>query len=207
MSLTLIIILVTSLVSWMALNNPQLRENLLFYPYRMWRTGEWHRLVSSGFIHADVMHWLFNMLAFYSFGEFVEASFGNLFGAFGITWYVVMYIGAIALADIANLFLKRDDSVYRSLGASGGVSAVVFSYILLNPYGKIYMFFIPVGIPAFVFGPLYLMYCVYMAKRGGDNIGHVAHFTGSVIGFLFPVILEPRLLVRFFNLIMNAFTV
>lgn len=204
MSLTLIIVLVTSLISWLALNNPVLRENLMFYPYRMWRSNEWHRLVSAGFIHADMMHWLFNMLALYSFGEFVEASFGNLFGVFGFTWYVLMYLGAIALADIANLFLRRDDGMYRSLGASGGVSAVVFSFILLNPYGKIYMFFIPVGIPAFIFGPLYLLYCVYMAKRGGDNIGHVAHFTGSLIGFVFPIVLEPRLITRFFNLIMNA---
>jgi membrane associated rhomboid family serine protease len=74
---------------------------------------------------------------------------------------------------------------------------VVFSFILLNPFGKLYLFFIPVGIPAFVFGPLYLLYCAYAAKRGGDNIGHTAHFTGSVFGFIFPILFEPRLLIRF----------
>jgi membrane associated rhomboid family serine protease len=137
------------------------------------------------------------MLALYSFGNYIEASFDNIFSGKGHTMFIAMYFLAVALADIYNLFKRKDDYNYRSLGASGGVSAVIFSYILLDPFGKIYMFFIPIPIPAFLFGGIYLLYCVYMAKRGGDNIGHIAHFTGSVFGFFFPVLFNPDLLIIF----------
>jgi membrane associated rhomboid family serine protease len=115
-----------------------------------------------------------------------------------------MYFLAVAIADVWNLFKRRDDYSYRSLGASGGVSAVLFSYILLEPFGKIYMFFIPVGIPAFMFGGLYLLYCVYMANRASDNIGHTAHFTGSVFGFVFPLLFKPALLISFIEQIQKG---
>ena len=197
MNITLLIIVVTCISSFVAFSNTTLLENLLFYPYRMWRNKEWHRLVSNGFVHADLTHLLFNMFALFSFGAYIEQSFENIFETKGRVLYVIMYFGAIATADLWNLFKQKDNYNYRSLGASGGVSAVVFSFILLNPFGKLYLFFIPVGIPAFVFGPLYLLYCAYSAKRGGDNIGHTAHFTGSVFGFIFPILFEPRLLLRF----------
>ena len=197
MNITLLIIVVTCIISFVAFSNATLLENLLFYPYRMWRNKEWHRLVSNGFVHADLTHLLFNMFALFSFGAYIEQSFENIFETKGRVLYVIMYFGAIATADLWNLFKQKDNYNYRSLGASGGVSAVVFSFILLNPFGKLYLFFIPVGIPAFVFGPLYLLYCAYSAKRGGDNIGHTAHFTGSIFGFIFPILFEPRLLLRF----------
>jgi membrane associated rhomboid family serine protease len=197
MNITLLIIVVTCISSFVAFSNTTLLENLLFYPYRMWRNKEWHRLVSNGFVHADLTHLLFNMFALFSFGAYIEQSFENIFETKGRVLYVIMYFGAIATADLWNLFKQKDNYNYRSLGASGGVSAVVFSFILLNPFGKLYLFFIPVGIPAFVFGPLYLLYCAYSAKRGGDNIGHTAHFTGSIFGFIFPILFEPRLLLRF----------
>lgn len=122
----------------------------------------------------------------------------------GEVLFVILYFGAVATADLYNLFTQKNNPGYKSLGASGGVSAVVFAYILLNPFGKLYLMFIPVGIPAFVFGPLYLLYCAYMAKRGGDNIGHTAHLTGSVFGFIFPAIFEPRLFMRFIGLLTNG---
>ncbi len=193
MSITLLIILVTVVISLAAFSNHALLNNLLFFPYNIWRNNEWHRLISNGFVHADMGHLFFNMFALYSFGEYMESAFEYAFGTKGMVLYVLMYFGAIATADVLNLFRQKDNYNYRSLGASGGVSAVVFSFILFNPFGKIYLFFIPIGIPAFVFGGLYLAYCVYMAKRGTDNIGHTAHFTGSIFGFVFPVLFEPRL--------------
>lgn len=201
MNVTLLIIAVTCIISFLSFSNQNLLSNLLFYPYRIWRNREWHRLISNGFVHADITHLLFNMFTLFSFGPYIEASFENIFNLKGRMLYVAMYFGAIATADLLNLFKQKDNPDYRSLGASGGVSAVIFSFILLNPFGKLYLFFIPVGIPAFVFGPLYLMYCVYAAKRGGDNIGHIAHFTGSVWGFVFPVFFEHRLLSRFWSLL------
>jgi len=198
MSITVIIAAITAITSVMAFSNPNLIEELIFWPYRIWRNNEWHRLVSSGFIHADMGHLFFNMFSFYSFGVLVESEFRQIFGAKGLTLYVLMYFAAIAMADVYHLFTQKDNFSYRALGASGGVSAVIFASILLNPFGHIgFIFFPGNGIPAWAFGPLYLLYCAYMAKRGGDNIGHTAHLTGAVFGFIFPAIFEPGLLTDF----------
>jgi membrane associated rhomboid family serine protease len=196
MSITFIIAVITAIISFVAFSKKELVDNLIFYPYRMWRYHEWHRLFGCSFIHADGGHLLFNMIAFWSFGEYVEKDFSLLFPLGGVL-YVTLYFGAVALADVYNLFRQKNNPGYRSLGASGGVSAVVFASILLHPSGGISIMFLP-SIPAYIFGPLYLVYCVYMAKRGGDHIGHMAHFTGSVIGFVFPILLKPSLLSNFF---------
>jgi membrane associated rhomboid family serine protease len=201
MNITLLIVAVTAITSFLAFSNHTLFDKLIFWPYRIWRNNEWYRLISCSFIHADLSHLLFNMIALYSFGINVESYFGQIFHGKGLTLYVVMYFGAVASADVYNLFTRKDDFYYRSLGASGGVSAVVFASILFDPFSKIYIMFIPIGIPAFVFGVLYLLYCAYMAKRGGDNIGHVAHFSGSIFGFIFPIIFAPELLPRFIRML------
>ena len=197
MNITIVICGVTAVTSFLAFSNHSLFDELIFWPYRIWRNNEWHRLVSSGFIHADLGHLFFNMFALYSFGSFVEPSFASIYGGKGLTLYVVMYFSAIAIADIYHLFTQKDNYVYRALGASGGVSAVIFASILLNPFSKIGIMFIPVGIPAYIFGPLYLLYCTYAAQRGNDNVGHTAHFTGSIFGFVFPIIFAPHLLTEF----------
>jgi membrane associated rhomboid family serine protease len=200
MSITLLIVIVTGITSFMAFSNPRMVDELIFWPYRMWRHNEWHRLITSSFIHADISHLLFNMLALYSFGQNVEYWFAIVFGTKSHVLYFFLYFGAVAVADIYNLFAHRDDYGYRSLGASGGVSAIVFAQILYDPFGhmgKIYFFFIPIGIPPIVFGILYLIYCIYMARRGTDHIGHIAHFTGSIYGFIFPILFNPALFTAF----------
>ena len=194
LNISTIIIIITGITSFMAFSNHGLFDKLIFWPYRIWRNNEWYRLVSCSFIHADMQHLLFNMLTFFFFGPYIENAFTIVFGGAGIALFAIMYFGAVATADIYNLFKKRDDYNYRSLGASGGVSAIIFSYILFNPLGKIYLFFIPIGIPAVLFGGLYLAYFAYSAKQGRDNIGHIAHFTGSILGFFFPVLFQPVLL-------------
>ncbi len=201
MSLTIIIVIVTAIISFMAFSRHELVEKLLFYPYVMWRNNEWHRLFSCSFIHADIGHLLFNLLAFWSFGTFVEGYFVAYF-PMGALLYLILYFGAVALADSYNLFAQKNNPGYRSLGASGGVSAIVFASILIHPTGGISIMFLP-SMPAYIFGPLYLAYCAYMAKRGADNIGHVAHFTGSIFGFLFPLLLRPALLPEFFQQILG----
>ncbi|MBS1613804.1 MAG: rhomboid family intramembrane serine protease [Bacteroidetes bacterium] len=202
MSITILIVAATVIISLMAFNNHQLIDKFVFWPYRMWRDGEWHRLITCGFIHADWGHLIFNMIALYSFGTFVEQAFGYML-PMGVTLYIVMYFLAIVTADAYNLYNRKDDYSYRSLGASGGVSAIIFASILLNPFSGIYLFFIPIAIPAVIFGPLYLVYCVVMAKRGQDNIGHVAHFTGSIIGFVFPLLFRPSLFLDFITQIQH----
>ncbi len=197
-NITIFIVIITAITSFIAFSNYKILDELTFWPYRMWRNNEWHRLVTCSFVHADMSHLLFNMIALYSFGTYIESSFNYLFEGKGHVLFVTMYFGAVATADIYNLFRHKDDFNYRSLGASGGVAAIIFASILLNPFGKIYLFF-AIGIPAILFGVLYLFYCAYMAKRGGDNIGHIAHFTGSIFGFVFPIIFEPRLFTHFIS--------
>jgi membrane associated rhomboid family serine protease len=201
MSITIIIVVITAITSFLAFNNQALKFELLFWPYRIWRNNEWHRLITGGFIHADGTHLIFNMISLFSFGSLVENRFCRLFGAQGLTLYVIMYLVAIVFADLYDLFTKRNEEGYRALGASGGVSAIVFTSILLDPWGKIYIMFIPVGIYGFIFGPLYLLYCSYMAKQGNDNIGHTAHFTGAISGLIFPIIFAPGLVTEFIHLI------
>ena len=198
MSITILIVAATVIISLMAFNNPRLEEQFIFWPYRVWREGEWYRLLTSGFIHArdGGAHLFFNMLALFTFGTVVEESFIELL-PLGATLYVIMYFFTIVASDGYNLFNRKNDYSYRALGASGGVSAIVFASILLNPFNKIYLMFIPVGIPAVIFAPIYLVACIYLAKRGQDNIGHIAHFTGSIIGFVFPILIKPSLFLDF----------
>lgn len=199
MSITLLIILVTCIISIPAFSNHSTIDNLSFYPYRVWHYKEWHRLISCGFVHADGMHLFFNMFTLYMFGPSIERYFMGIYGSSGLILYVVMYFGAIAVADMYNLFTQKDNPGYRAVGASGGVAAVIFATILLTPYVKFFF-----GIPAVIYGPLYLGYCIYMAKRGKDNIGHIAHFSGSVFGFIFPILFEPRLLTRFLEILLRG---
>jgi membrane associated rhomboid family serine protease len=169
---------------------------LMFNGYAVWHRKEWYRMLTSGFIHAGYGHLMFNMMTLYFFGPIVEEAFGYYFGvALGGLLYIILYISAIAVSSIADLMKFRDTPAYNALGASGAVSAVLFSAILFQPDMGISIFFIPFYIPAYIFAPLYLAYCWYMARLNIDNIGHTAHFCGAVYGLMFPIILEHRILI------------
>ncbi|MBK7936997.1 MAG: rhomboid family intramembrane serine protease [Lewinellaceae bacterium] len=187
MSITYIIIIVTALVSFLAFNNQELFVKLKHWPYQEERRGEYYRWFTSGFLHADPMHLIFNMLTLYFFGEFVESAFGELFGGLGPAVFLIFYVAAIIAASSATFIKYKHTSGFASIGASGAVAAVLFAAILFNPTIGIRMFFIPIDIPGFVFGILYLWYSSYEAKRGRDNIDHLAHFFGAVFGFFFPI--------------------
>ncbi len=213
MNLTILIVAVTCITSLLAFNNPVMNYNLLFYPYRVFRFKEWHRIISGCFIHLNYTHLILNMIALYSFGVFVENSFDYVFHEKGRLLYVLLYFGGVIFADIPSLIKDRNNQQSTGLGASGGVSAVVFAAILLNPFSKIYLMFIPIGIPSFVFGPLYVAYCIYMDNYGHqhktgitliDNASHSAHLWGSVFGFIFPIIFAPWLFMRFIGLLTNG---
>jgi membrane associated rhomboid family serine protease len=180
---------VTVLVSWMAFGNRALLERLILWPPAIHRHRQYDRLLAHGFIHADGMHLLFNMVTLYFFGTQLEPFFGDYIGSAG---YLAFYLSAIVVAILPTYIRHQRDPDYRSLGASGAVSAVLFAFILLAPWSKIYVFLIPVGIPAFVFGGLYLGYTIWMDRRGGGNINHSAHLWGAVYGMLFTVMMEPR---------------
>ena len=162
----------------------------------MARSGQWYRLLTSGFLHADWGHLLFNMFAFYSFGPLVLAALQDGFGQIpGLGLFLLLYLGGIIVSDLPTYFQHRDDPGYRSLGASGGVSSVVFASILLFPVnangGGIIIFPIPFPIQPFLFGFLYLAYSWYMGRRRGDNINHDAHFYGALYGVVLLLALIP----------------
>jgi membrane associated rhomboid family serine protease len=198
MNVNLILVLFTAAISLIAFNRPQLLHDSLFEPRRVWHNGEWWRMITSGFLHADIFHLLFNMIALFSFGEYVLYFFHQFDEKNGSLLYVIFYLMAIPASSVIDLLQHKDNPQYRALGASGAVSAVIFAAILFAPKIQVVLFF-ALPIPGYIFGPLYLLYCSYMAKRGQDNIGHMAHFMGSIYGFLVPVCLEPSLLQRFFQ--------
>lgn len=189
--ITYAILIATVVVSIACFSNGSLFNKLSYSPYRMVHANEWYRIISHGFVHADWVHLFVNMFTFLSFGLYVE----NFFSSMGFSGgsFILLYFGGMIAASLYDLWKYRDNRYYTSIGASGAVSAVLFTAIFLNPWDKIYLF-AAIPIPGIVFGFIYLWYCQYMAKRGGDNINHNAHFYGAVYGFVFPILLEPGLL-------------
>jgi membrane associated rhomboid family serine protease len=174
-------------------------NNWILDPYQMNRRGgQWYRLLTSGFLHADWGHLLFNMITFYSFGGLALSAFASELGRTnGIIAFLILYLGGIIVSDLPTYFRHQHDPGYRSLGASGGVASVLFAGILFQPIGKVYMMFIPFGIPGFIWGVLYLLYSYYMGRRRGDNINHDAHFYGALYGVVLTIALLPATLPDF----------
>ncbi len=202
--ITFLIIGLTSISSIMAFNNPAMMGSALFFPFAIRERREWHRFITSGFVHADFMHLLVNMFVLYSFGKILELYyFPALFHDMARIAFVALYVLALIISDIPSYFKHRFDATYRGLGASGAVAAIVFACILIEPWpgeGRgIYLFLIPVAIPPIIFGVVYLIYSAYMGKYGKDNVNHDAHFYGSVVGFAFPLLFKPELFMALIN--------
>lgn len=191
-----IIIGITVVVSFMCFSNRVLFEKLAFIPYLTIKDKQWYRLITHGFVHADTVHLLVNMFTFWSFGVYVERLFQHY--GHGSLAFFLLYFGGMIVASLHDLIKRKDNPHYISVGASGAVSAVLFSSIFFDPWGTILLFAL-IPIPGILFGVLYLVYCQYMAKQGGDNINHNAHFYGAVYGFLFPILLNPSYLSEFFE--------
>lgn len=190
LSITLIIVIITGLVSFGAFNNEKLKNDLIFYPPYINR-GQVYRFITHGFIHADIGHLVFNMVALYSFGEVVEMIYEVpwVFGSKGKILYLLLYFSALIIASVPDYIKHKDNYYYRSLGASGAVSAVIFSSILFNPTAGIGLIFIPgLAIPGYIFGIIYLVVSTILARRGQDNIGHGAHITGAIYGLIFTYV-------------------
>jgi membrane associated rhomboid family serine protease len=200
LSINLIIIIITCLISFTAFSNQKMIDDLIFYPPAVTHRKQWYRFFTCGLIHADFGHLIFNMLSLYLFGQYVENEFNRIFGEYGKWFYLGMYITALAVSIIPTYTKNKDNYAYRSLGASGAVSAVVFAGLMTNPGAEVGLLIIPgLRIPGFVFGPLYLIISAFLEKRGGDNINHSAHIFGALYGVAFIVIVG-----RFFGY--NAIT-
>lgn len=185
-----IIFVFTLVTSLYAFYDQSLYGKFMLHPYSVSKGNKVFTLITSGLIHADWMHLFFNMFTFYAFAFTLEQMMGSW--QFGL-----MYFIALILSDLPTVFKHKDDFHYNSLGASGAISAVLFSYILYNPLSKIYIMFIPIGIPAVIFGGLYLIYCAYASKNSRDNINHDAHFFGALTGLIFTVIFVPGIIQHF----------
>jgi membrane associated rhomboid family serine protease len=187
-TITVVILAITCIVSFTAFSNEKLMEDLIFYPPAVTNRNQWYRFITSGFIHADIMHLAFNMYSFYLFGRMVEDAFIQIFGVKGKLLYILLYIIALIVCLLPTYLNNKDNYHYRSLGASGAVSAVIFAGIFIYPTMKMGLFLIPVMVPGFVFGPIFLLLSAYLAKRGHGNINHSAHIWGGIFGIVFLIV-------------------
>ncbi|KGO99455.1 rhomboid family intramembrane serine protease [Novilysobacter defluvii] len=196
--ITLVLIAITVLVSWQAWQRPRLLDRLMLWPPAIDRQRQYDRLVTHGFVHADWQHLLFNMITLFFFGRFAEQLVTQMIGPVG---FVLFYLSAIVIAILPSYLRHRHDARYRSLGASGAVSAVLFAFILFNPWGLIFVFFLPV--PAILYGVFYVGYSFWMDRQGTDNVNHSAHLSGAIYGVLFMLLMEPRIAGHFLSALMN----
>lgn len=188
LSITLIIVIITVLISISGFSKPKIVDDLIFYPPAVSQRNQFYRFFTCGLIHADYSHLIFNMLALYLFGKAVENAFVELFGDAGRWVYLFMYVSALLISLLPTYFKHKDSYNYKSLGASGAVSAVIFAGLMLAPETEVYIFFIPIPIPGFIFAPLYLLISAILDKKGQGNINHSAHIWGSVYGLLFVIV-------------------
>ena len=152
------------------------------------RAGEQIRMLTSGFLHADIGHLFFNMFTLFMFAPVVTNYFGT-------ASFLLIYIGSLVFGSLLTLMMHKNDYNYRAIGASGAVTGVLYSAILIEPSMSLYLFFIPIPIPAYLFGIGYLLYSIYGMKAKNDNIGHTAHFGGAIGGYLITLLKEPAMFV------------
>lgn len=188
LTITVIIVIITAIISFTAFSNQKITDDLIFYPPAVSKQGQWYRFITCGLIHADFGHLIFNMLSLYFFGKFVEEQFENIFGVAGRWIYLLLYVSALVASLLPTYNKNKDNYQYRSLGASGAVSAVVFAGLLIAPQTEVYFFFIPIPIPGFIFAPLYLLVSAWLDKKGGGNINHSAHTWGAIYGLAFTIV-------------------
>lgn len=185
LSVGLLVVISVVVVSAMAFSRPALMERCILIPRRVTKHQELHRLLTAGWVHGDGAHLLFNMLSLYFFAGAAESALGPLA-------FLGLYVSAVVVGFIPTVVRHRNDSNYRSLGASGAVSAVIFSAIIMNPSLSMYLLFIPIPIPGWLFAIAYLAYSAYSSRRRRDNINHDAHFTGAVYGVAVTLLMAPE---------------
>jgi len=200
--MTYVIIIFTALVSIPAFSNHQWFSKLQFNPYQVYHRKEIHRLLTHGFLHANWMHLIINMMVLFFFGPIVEKYMGQILNPGMQHWskliYLFFYFGGIIVASLISLYKYRDNIWYNAVGASGAVSAVIFFYIFFNPWERIYFYGI-LPVPGIIMGILYLVYSHYMSRRGTDNVNHDAHMVGALFGFIFPLFIDYHLISYFLD--------
>jgi membrane associated rhomboid family serine protease len=178
--------------SLLAFNNEGIYGKWMLHPYSIYRKKNVFTLITSGLIHKDWMHLIFNMLSYFFFAFMLETRIGH--------WqFGVLYVASLVLSDQPSVAKHKNEYWYHSLGASGAVSAVIFSFIVYEPMTKMMIMPLPIPIPALLFGVLYLVYCHYASKHARDNVNHDAHFFGALCGVFITAILHPEVLPQFIH--------
>jgi membrane associated rhomboid family serine protease len=201
--ITIALIAANAIFSIIGFSNAAMVNKTIMWPYYVKRENQYYRFISSGFLHADWMHLLFNMFTLYFFGRNVEIIFAG-YGLGGNVSYLFLYFLGLIISDLPSYIKHKDDYNYRALGASGAVSAVVFAAIVFSPWSSIY-FYGAIKISAFLYAVLYIVYCVYMGKRGRDNVNHDAHLWGAIFGLVFTILLIAALQPALFSHILDDF--
>lgn len=187
-TITIAIIALTCIVSFTAFSNAKLMDDLIFYPPAITNRNQWYRFITCGFIHADITHLGFNMYSFYMFGDAIEDFFTRIYGDKGKIIFLLLYLTSLFACLLPTYFQNKVNYHYKSLGASGAVSAVVFAFVFLAPTQSLGLIFIPIHFPAFLFGIIYLGISAYLARKGSSRINHSAHFWGAVYGIVFLIV-------------------
>ena len=201
---TNVIVAITCLISFMLMENQAGKSKLIFHPVTIKKHQQWYRFITSGFIHADMMHLAINMFVLWSFGNAIENYYYPYFLDESITIkFLFLYFGGVIVSSIPSYQRHSNDSRYAALGASGGVSAVVFAAVMFAPWQNLYLYGI-IAIPQILAGVAYLYYSWVKDKKGTDNIGHMAHFTGAIWGFMFTGFMNFELFGRFIGLTLEG---
>ncbi len=203
MTVTIVLLVITCIVSYFALQDRSLFDRLKHWPFQEHRAKEFYRFVSSGFVHGSWIHLGINMFVLYEFGRTIEKTFVYYFGpTMGMVNFLMLYILTIIFADIPTYLKHKDNPHYASIGASGAVSGIVFVYILLAPWTKLYLYGI-IPLYSIIGGLAYLAYSSWASNNRNDGIDHDAHFYGAVFGVLFTLALKPDLFNMFMDRLIN----
>ena len=182
-----LIIIVANLI----ISSRGFKDDIFFNKYqfeiRKLRQGEYYRLFTAGFLHVNFTHLLFNMLTFYFFVSFVFSALGPIISC-------LLYIGSLIIGNLFAYIFHYNQYSYSAVGASGAVTGVLFSSLLLYPSIELMLFFIPIPIPGYLFGIIYMIYTLYGMKTQNDNIGHTAHFGGAIGGILATIIFNYQVI-------------
>lgn len=190
MSITLILIAINVIVSLLGLYaHPRIIEIGMMIPYRTVRQKTWYEIITSGFVHASLGHLFFNMFTLYFFGTVLEQVLGP-------AQFLILYFSGLVISSLPSLIKHKDNPEYATLGASGAVESVLFAFILLFPFEKIYLMLIPIGVPAFIFGIAFIAYSIYASKQEG-KVNHEAHIAGAVWGIIYMIIFIPGVIDHF----------
>ena len=197
--INLLLVALTVIVSWVAFSNRKLADRLVLWPPAIDRHRQYERLLTYGFIHADIGHLAFNMITLFFFGGLIEMKMRQVTGSF--LTYPLFYVAALVVSILPSYLKNQKNPNYLSLGASGAVSAVLFAFILLKPWNLILVMFIPA--PAILYAVFYVGYSIWMDKKGGDNVNHSAHLAGAAFGVMFMLFMEPQVLNTFLEELMH----